>query len=111
MAVLELSTASASHEDFLIQHTTKELEEEVLGKSASITGVEWKRSQDAAGQPLFTLRLTDLEGTATAEDVFTLEELEEGSDLLSARLYHLWGLVLQIQSHQILARLRSLGDD
>jgi hypothetical protein len=89
----------------LLQSTTTHLEE-VLGPSADSVTAEWDRAEDAQGRPVVTLRLSDWTGSVTA--VFAPNELQSLSHM-RARLYRLWGDLLQIRSTKQLQELLESG--
>lgn len=89
----------------LLQHATKRLEE-VLGPSAGQVTAEWDRAEDGQGRLVYTLRLSDWTGAATA--VFDSDELQSGSHMRS-RFYRLWGDLLQIRSDKQLQELMGSG--
>jgi hypothetical protein len=78
----------------LLQQATKRLGE-VLGPAAQWVLVTWDRTQDSAGNILFTLKLSDWETSVTAD--FTPEELQSPY-IMRLRLYRLWGDALQHHS-------------
>jgi hypothetical protein len=78
--------------------------EEVLGSAAADVSAEWDRSDDARGQPVVTLRLSDFAGSVTT--VFDPKELES-SEQMHDRFSRLWRDLLQIRIQQGLQELRS----
>src|SRR5438552_3583100 len=78
----------------LAQQRTAQLEE-VLGPSSSLVSAEWDRGEDAGGQAVVTLRLSDFSGSATT--VFEPKELESISHM-RLRFYRLWSDLLQVRN-------------
>lgn len=90
----------------LLDQTISRLEE-ILGPSAATTEAEWDRTADANGKPVFTLRISDWTGEATAS--FTPPELAEPNHV-RVRLLHLWGELLQERNHRQLRKILALGN-
>jgi hypothetical protein len=76
---------------------------EVLASSASLISAEWDRTEDARGQSIVTLRLSDFTGAVTG--TFAINELRS-YPILRDRLNSLWGDLLQIRNHY---QLQALG--
>jgi len=85
----------------LAPQATKLLEE-ILGASGGLVTAEWDRGEDARGQAVVILRLSDFSGSVTA--TFEPTELESPAHL-RARLRRLWGELLQVRSHKQLQEL------
>ena len=77
----------------------------VLGQPPELVEAEWDRLKDRKGRDLIVLRLSD--GTGSMATVFSSEELEN-EQLLTTRLYALWGDLLQARSGKQLRRMREL---
>ncbi len=78
----------------LVQNATKRLEE-ILGPSADQVTAEWDRTEDALRHVQYTLALRDFTGEVQA--TFSPAELTF-DDYVRARLFRLWGDLLQIRS-------------
>jgi hypothetical protein len=72
--------------------------ERVAARSSDTVVAEWDRTTDPHGGPAFILRLSDWSGAASA--VFAPRDLKP-TNLLWARLYSLWGDLLQNRSHRL----------
>ncbi len=90
----------------LAEQATKSLEE-MLGRESPTVSAEWDRAEDARGQDVVTLRLSDWTGSATA--AFEPKELESPTRL-ERRLRRVWGELLRIRSHKLLDDLLSSGN-
>src|SRR5438105_5463422 len=88
----------------LLQEATRRLEE-VLGQSADLVAVEWKRGQDERGRLLYTLRLSDFAGAVSA--TFAPDELRSPSHQ-RYRLLDLWGDLLQVRSDAQMKKIHQL---
>jgi hypothetical protein len=80
-----------------LQAVTEILEQVAARSSESVTA-EWDKTTDPHGGPAFVLRLSDWSGAASA--VFAPKELQP-TNFLWARLYSLWGDLLQNRSHRL----------
>jgi hypothetical protein len=76
--------------------------EEVLGTSAWYVTVEWDRTEDAEGRPLYLLLIRDF--VTQASVAFTAAQIEQPSHLRH-RLSRLWGDLLQDRNHRQLQEL------
>ena len=91
----------------LLQHAMQRLEE-VAGPSGVSVSAEWDRGEDERRRTLYTLKIRDLTGEASA--TFTWDELESKKDM-RGRLLHLWGDLLQDRSHKLLKKLTEGNDE
>jgi hypothetical protein len=81
--------------------------EAIVGDSPGIVAAAWEKAEDALGQPVLTLRLSDFTGKVTA--TFAPGELND-QDHMRLRLRRLWGDLLQARSDKMreeLLKLRS----
>src|SRR5436305_15250093 len=85
----------------LLEKATQQLGE-VLGQSAGLVTAEWDRGQDAQGRPVYTLKISDFTGEASAR--FAPDELNTPRHL-RFRLHTLWGDLLQDRNHKQLQQL------
>ena len=103
---MNLSVSGAIKSDpFLgrrVEHAS-ELLEEIIGPTAQAVTVEWSLVHDASNRLLVLLVVADFTGVSV-EARFAPEELaNEGH--LSAKLYRIWGDLLQSRSHKQLDML------
>ncbi len=90
-----------------LEQATRRLEE-VATRSATHVTAEWDRKEDPRGRALYNLHLRYPDGTGEVEADFAPDELRH-SDQLRDRLRTLWGDLLRVRSHKLLARL--IGTD
>jgi len=81
---------------------SSEVLREVLGSMRASVSEEWDLAEDAQGQPMVTLKLSDASGKVVA--TFEPSELEDEQHM-SIRLNRLWSDLLRIRSHDQLRRL------
>lgn len=89
----------------LLDQATRRLEE-VLGPAADRVTAEWDRAEDQKGRLVYTLRISDWTGSATAS--FAPDELGSPTHM-RVRLNRLWGDLLQARSHKQLEELQGAG--
>ncbi len=82
-----------------------EILEDELGPSAGPVAADWSLDQDERGRPVLTLRLTDVNDSATGR--FSPEELANPSHL-GIRLVRLWGDLLQERLRKQVQKLHQL---
>jgi hypothetical protein len=91
----------------LLQQATARLEE-ILGPSADLVSAEWDRIEDERGRPLYTLAIRDFTGRVEAR--FAPEELAHPVHV-RARLYRLWGDLLQLRADEQHRKVQALVAD
>jgi len=95
----------------LLEQATSCLKD-VLGTSADRIEVEWDQTQDDRGRSVYTLTLSDSKRRVEAQ--FSREELNFAS-YMRARLYRLWGDLLQLISDEahrkVLELVAQMGED
>ncbi len=92
MKVTYTSKAKREGEGYvLLQHATTRLEE-LLGPSAEGVEALWDMTEDKRKRPLYTLRISDWTGEASA--AFAPDELQSPAQI-RYRLHRLWGDLLQ----------------
>jgi hypothetical protein len=96
--------AQPGDEHALLAMATRLLEE--AAGSAPNLKIEWDRSNDENGRPVYTLRLSDRSGSASGG--FSPEDLRDTTHL-RYRLIRLWGDLLQARSHKQLQELLGAG--
>jgi hypothetical protein len=79
---------------------------EAIGHSASLISVRWDKVPGDLNRPIIRLVLEDWTGNVKA--VFSPQELTD-DDSLRARIYKVYGDLLQIRSHKQLDELLSGG--
>lgn len=90
----------------LLQNATRRLEE-ILGRSADSVVAEWDRTEDAHKRLQYVLTLRD--STEEAQATFSPEALNF-DDYVRARLYHLWGDILQVRSERQHRKVQEMVD-
>jgi hypothetical protein len=80
-----------------LQAVTEALEQ-VAARSGETVIAEWDRTTDTKGRTVYVLRLSDWSGSASA--IFAPHDLNL-TNLLWARLYSVWGDLLQNRSHRL----------
>jgi hypothetical protein len=100
--------AKEDSQGFAALQAMTEILEQVLGPASGQVKAEWDKSTDARGRPVYVLRLSDWTGAASA--VFAPDDLNP-TNLLWARLYRLWGQLLQIRNHRQLEELASMAGE
>jgi hypothetical protein len=95
-------------EEFIQAKQATKLLETILGPSASRVTAEWDRLEDSEGRPLITLRIADWSDAKSTK--FTPSELKQPRHL-RARLYRLWGDLLQARNEKQLAQLKGDGGE
>ncbi|HKB05878.1 MAG TPA: hypothetical protein VKD90_27025 [Gemmataceae bacterium] len=91
-------------EEYAALQAATEILEEVSTRSGESVTAEWDKTSDPHGGPAYVLRLSDWSGSATA--IFAPKNLEL-SNLLWARMYRLWGDLLENRSHRLSAEMAS----
>jgi hypothetical protein len=76
---------------------------EIIGPTFDSVVVRWGTTQDASGRPLVSLQLSDFTG-ASGDLKFSPDQLAN-QEQVRARLYRVWGDVLQSRSHRQLNQL------
>lgn len=84
-----------------LQEVTRILERVTARLGEEVTA-EWDRTRDPHGGPAYVLRLSDWTGAASA--VLGPNDLQP-TNVLWARLYSLWGDLLQIRSHRLVREM------
>ncbi len=90
----------------LLQQATSYLET-VLARSAGLVQAEWDCTEDENGRALYTLRISDWTGAATAQ--FTPEELAIRTHVRYL-LSRLWDGLLKTRNHKQLEALQGASD-
>jgi hypothetical protein len=80
-----------------------QLLKEIIGPTFDSVVIRWGTTQDASGHPLVSLQLSDFTG-ASGDLKFSPDELAN-QEHVRARLYRVWGDVLQSRSHRQLNQL------
>lgn len=107
MKVIYTDKAKQRGEEYpLLQQASQRLEE-IVGPSADSVTAEWDRTEDGRGRMLYTLRISDWTGSATA--ALAPDELRSTVNLRH-RLLQLWGDLLQIRNQYQLQKLMAPGD-
>jgi hypothetical protein len=102
MNVIHTNHAAQGEGSLALVKPATEILEEVVGPSSERVKVEWNRTEDARGRPLYSLRLSD--GTDSVSATFAASELR-CSTHLHYRMVRLWGDLLQLRSHKLLEDL------
>ncbi len=77
--------------------------QEYVARSANGITVEWDGITDPQGRNAYRLRIADSTDEATTD--FSPDELKNDIHR-ELRLYHVWGNLLQVQSHRLLEKLQ-----
>jgi hypothetical protein len=96
--VVYTDRAKQDPKDDAALQTVTQILEKVSARSSETVTAEWDQTTDPHGGKAFVLRLSDWSGAASA--VFTPKDLQP-TNLLSARLYNLWGDLLENRSHRL----------
>jgi hypothetical protein len=106
--VVYTDRAKEDPKDYAALQAITEILETVAERSSDTVTAEWDRTTDAHGRPVFVLRLSDWSGVASA--IFTPKDLEP-TNLLWARLYRLWGNLLQNRSHLLIGEMAAAANE
>jgi hypothetical protein len=82
--------------------------EDVLGRSADRVMADWEWDIDTQNRPFLTLQLSD-DYAGSVKAPLAPDELKDTTQL-RIRLFHLWGDLLQAQSHKQLQAIMQAGD-
>jgi hypothetical protein len=100
--VLYTDRAKQDPKEYAALQAVTEILEQVAARSGESVTAEWDKTTDPHGGPAFVLRLSDWSGTASA--VFAPQDLTV-TNLLWARLYRVWGDLLQNRSHRLIGEM------
>ena len=101
MNVVYSEKAKQRAEDFALLQKATDFLEEILKAKAAKVQAEWDRTEDAKGQTIFTLRVSD--SVDSASHSFTPEELK--SSWLKFDLLRLWDDILRARGDRAFQRL------